>query len=154
MAFRHNGKRTQLRTASRSQINITDELKAMTAVVEKITYREFLEKSHSGQVLSEEYSYYIFRTDTNAVLARGVPGFEAAKEKANQLRKSHGLKWDMVKFKVERAQKLFGVSADGKTFTNAYGQQGRMDYARNYNPSKGRRFSGYYDQQGNYHGLD
>jgi hypothetical protein len=42
--------------------------------------------------LSEEYSFYIFRTDTNAVLARGIQGFEAAKAKANQLRKSHGLK--------------------------------------------------------------
>ena len=104
--------------------------------------------------LTEESTFYIYRTDTNAVLARGVPGFEAAKTKANQLRKSHGLKWDQVKFKVERAQKPFGVSSDGRSFTNAYGQQGRMDYARNYNPSKGKKFSGYYDQQGNYHDLD
>jgi len=43
-------------------------------------------------VVSEEHSFYIFRTDTNAVLARGIQGFEAAKAKANQLRKSHGLK--------------------------------------------------------------
>ena len=103
--------------------------------------------------LTEETTFYIFRTDTNAVLARGVQGFDAAKEKANQLRKSHGLKWDQVKFKVERAQKPFGVSSDGRTFTNARGETGRMDYARNYNPSKGKRFSGYYDQQGNYHDL-
>ena len=103
--------------------------------------------------LAEESTFYIYRTDTNAVLARGVQGFDAAKEKANQLRKSHGLKWDQVKFKAERAQKPFGVSADGKTFTNARGETGRMDYARNYNPSKGKRFSGYYDQQGNYHDL-
>ena len=119
-------------------------------------HRSSKRKSTTGDStcnLTEESTFYIYRTDTNAVLARGIPGFEAAKEKANQLRKSQGLKWDQVKFKAERAQKPFGVSADGKSFTNAYGQQGRMDYARNYNPSKGRRFSGYYDQQGNYHDL-
>jgi len=126
----------------------------MTDTVGKLTYKEFQEKCFSAQALSEEYSYYIFRTDTNAVLARGVSGFEAAKEKANELRKKFGLKWDQVKFKGERAQKQFGVSADGRSFTNAYGQKGRMDYAKNINPSKGKRFSGYYDKDGNYHDLD
>ena len=126
----------------------------MSAVAGKITFREFQEKCLSGQALSEEYSYYIFRTDNNQVLAHKVSGFEAAKEKANELRKKLGLKWDQVKFKAERGQKQFGVSSDGKSFTNAYGQQGRMDYARNYNPSKGKRFSGYYDKNGNYHDLD
>jgi len=63
----------------------------MSAVAGKITLREFQEKCLSGQALSEEYSYYIFRTDTNAVLARGVSGFDAAKEKANELRKKFGL---------------------------------------------------------------
>jgi len=120
--------------------------------------------------VSEEHSFYIFRTDTNAVLARGIQGFEAAKSRANELRKSHGLKWDEVKFKAERGnqsgggaaggsggstaaapKKQFGVSADGKTFTNAYGQ---TQYARNYNPSNGRRFRGYTDAQGNYHDID
>lgn len=126
--------------------------------------------------VSEEHSFYIFRTDTNAVLARGIQGFEAAKAKANQLRKSHGLKWDEVKFKAERSsqssggaaggsggsggstaatpKKQFGVSRDGKTFTNASGQTSRVQYARNYNPSKGRRFRGYTDAQGNYHDID
>jgi hypothetical protein len=126
----------------------------MSVVADKITFKEFLEKCHKGQALSEEYSYYIFRTDTNAVLARGVSGFETAKEKANELRKKFGLKWDQVKFKAERGQKQFGVSADGRSFTNAYGQKGRMDYAKNINPSKGKRFSGYYDKDGNYHDLD
>ena len=123
--------------------------------------------------VSEEHSFYIFRTDTNAVLARGIQGFEAAKAKANQPRKSHGLKWDEVKFKAERGnqssggsaggsgastaaapKKQFGVSRDGKTFTNASGQTSRVQYARNYNPSKGRRFRGYTDAQGNYHDID
>jgi len=86
--------------------------------------------------VSEEHSFYIFRTDTNAVLARGIQGFEAAKSRADELRKSHGLKWDEVKFKAERRnqssgggaggsgastaappKKQLGVSRDGKTFT-------------------------------------
>jgi hypothetical protein len=119
--------------------------------------------------IEEEHSFYIFRTDTNAVLARGIQGFEAAKSRANELRKSHGLKWDEVKFKAERGnqsgaasggsaaaapKKQFGVSRDGKTFTNARGETSRVDYARHYNPSKGRRFRGYTDSQGNYHDID
>jgi len=123
--------------------------------------------------VSEEHSFYIFRTDTNAVLARGIQGFEAAKSRANEMRKIHGLKWEEVKFKAERGnqssggaaggsggstaaapKKQFGVSRDGKTFTNASGQTSRVHYARNYNPSKGRRFRGYTDAQGNYHDID
>ena len=119
--------------------------------------------------ISEDHSFYIFRTDTNAVLARGIQGFEAAKSRANELRKSHGLKWDEVKFKAERGnqsgsgsggasaatpKKQFGVSRDGKTFTNARGETGRVDYARRYNPSKRGRFRGYYDAQGNFHDID
>ena len=117
--------------------------------------------------LEEEHSFYVYRTDTNAVLARGIQGFKAAKNRANELRKSHGLKWDEVKFKSERGnqssggssgaaapKKQFGVSRDGKTFTNASGQSGRVDYAKRYNPSKGRRFRGYTDPQGNYHDID
>jgi hypothetical protein len=77
------------------------------------------------------------------------------------------LKWDQVKFKAERGnqsgaggssgtstKKQFGVSSDGKTFTNAHGQTSRVQYSRNYNPSKGRRFRGYTDAQGNYHDID
>ena len=47
-------------------------------------------------------SFYIFRTDTNATLAKGIVGYEAAKEKANQLRKQYKLKWNQVSFKMER----------------------------------------------------
>jgi hypothetical protein len=119
--------------------------------------------------LEEEHSFYVYRTDTNAVLARGIQGFDAAKSRANELRKSHGLKWDEVKFKAERGnqssggsggstaaapKKQFGVSSSGKTFTNTSGQSGRVDYAKRYNPSKGRRFRGYTDPQGNYHDID
>lgn len=122
----------------------------------------------------EENSFYIFRTDTNAILARGVQGFEAAKVRANQIRKQQGLRWDQVKFKAERGnqsvggtpdtfgdlgstpkkQNRFGVNANGKTFSNTYGVRSRVEYSRNFNPSKGRRFRGYYDQQGNFHDID
>ena len=107
--------------------------------------------------LLEDLSFYVFRTDTNSVLARGIQGFEAAKSKANDLRKQNGLKWDQVKFKAERqtpTPKRFGVSADGRNYTNARGETGRVDYARNYNPSKGRRFRGAYDKDGNYADID
>jgi len=132
-----------------------------------------LQVADTPLAVSEAHSFYIFRTDTNAVLARGIQGFEAAKSRANELRKSHGLKWDEVNFKAERGnqnsggasggsggstaaapKKQFGVSRDGKTFTNASGQISRVQYARNYNPSKGRRFRGYTDAQGNYHDFD
>ena len=116
--------------------------------------------------LLEDFSFYVFRTDTNAVLARGIQGFEAAKTKANDLRKQNGLKWDQVKFKAERGmrgsmggsptavKKTFGVSADGRAFTNARGETSSVDYAKRFNSSKGRRFRGYTDSQGNYHDID
>ena len=47
--------------------------------------------------------FYIFRTDNRQVLARGVVGYEAAKDKANELRKKYGLKWDQVSFKREKS---------------------------------------------------
>jgi hypothetical protein len=140
---------------------------------ESIAYNKFLDDAeHTALQILEDHSFYIFRTDTQAVLARGIQGFEAAKARANQLRKSHGLKWDQVKFKAERGSQSgaqaqsassttqpqkkirFGVSPDGKTFTNAYGQRSRVEYSRSYNPSKGRRFRGYTDAQGNYHDID
>ena len=133
------------------------------------TLSSALQIADAPLAVSEEHFFYIFRTDTNAVLARGIHGFEAAKSRANELRKSHGLKWDEVKFKAERGnqsnggsggataaapKKQFGVSRDGKTFTNTSSQSGRVDYAKRFNPSKGRRFRGYTDTQGNYHDID
>ena len=70
-----------------------------------LALERLLEAPESSLLLDEDHSFYIFRTDTNAVLARGIQGFDAAKEKANQLRRSHGLKWDQVKFKAERKAK-------------------------------------------------
>jgi hypothetical protein len=120
-----------------------------------ISFKELRSRfDEAAERLLEQSTFYIYRTDTNAVLARGIKGFDAAKEKANQLRKSKGLKWDQVKFKAEHSTRSFGVSGDGRSYTNAYGQRGRVDYARSVNPSKGRRFRGYYDRDGNYHDID
>jgi hypothetical protein len=105
--------------------------------------------------LAEETTFYIFRTDTRTVLAKGITGYEAAKERANRFRKAMNLRWDQIQFKAERqAPKKFGVSPDGRTFTNASGNTGRVDYANRFNASKGRRFRGYTDPQGNYHDID
>jgi len=134
-----------------------------------ITFKDFRIKTNNILLsIYEESTFYIYRTDTNAVLARGINGFEAAKARANQIRKTQNLKWDQVKFKSERGlqgagggssdtgtRKIrFGVSGDGRTFTNAYGNRYPVEYSRNFNPSKGRRFRGYTDSQGNYHDID
>ena len=121
-------------------------------------FQKFLQKVKRhlkiDEELLDETKFYIYRTDTNRVLARGLDGFEAAKERATLLRKQLGLKWDQVRFKAERRPQQFGVSADGKTFTNAYGQRGRVDVLPHFNSSKGRQFRGYYDKHGNFHDLD
>jgi len=107
--------------------------------------------------LAEENTFYIFRTDTQTVLSKGIIGYEAAKERANRFRKAMNLRWDQIQFKAERqttTPKQFGVSADGRNYTNARGETGRVDYARNYNLSKGRRFRGAYDKDGNYADID
>ena len=105
--------------------------------------------------LFEDSTFYIYKVSTGAVLATNIQGFEAAKSKASQPRKSLGLKWDDVKFKSERsrARSTLGVSNSGKTFTNSSGQRYPVEYSRNYNSSKRSRFSGYYDKDGNFHDL-
>jgi|TARA_R100000030_G_C3185076_1_gene106920 hypothetical protein len=100
-------------------------------------------------ILDAVTSFVIFRTDTNAVLARGVLGYEAAKDAANALRKKHGLKWDQVSFKSEKGRSFQSSRASQKSYRG-----GRVEYARNFNPSKGRRFSGVYDRYGNFADLD
>ncbi len=105
--------------------------------------------------LAEETTFYIFRTDTQTVLAKGIKGYEQAKERANRFRKAMNLRWDQIQFKAERTTApRFGVSPDGRTFTNASRNTGRVDYAKQLNPSKRHRFRGYTDSQGNYHDID
>jgi hypothetical protein len=106
--------------------------------------------------LLEDSTFYVYRTDTNAVLATNIQGYDAAKAKASQLRKSLGLKFDDVKFKSERsrARGTFGISGNGRTFTNIRGERYPIEYSRNYNPSKRGRFRGYYDKHGNFHDID
>ena len=123
--------------------------------------RSVLEEQRQRQsLIQEELSFYVYRSDTNGILARGILGYEAAKERANQIRKQQGLPWSVVKFKAERKvqnqgpTRQYGFSGDRSSFTNAGGQTRSVDYAKQVNPSKGRRFRGYTDSQGNYHDID
>ena len=107
------------------------------------------------QGLTEDSTFYIFRTDTQAVLAKNIKGYEQAKNSANRFRQAMNLRWDQISIKAERkAPQKFGVSPNGRSFTNARGDTGRVDYANRSNPSKGRRFRGYTDSQGNFHDID
>ena len=54
------------------------------------------------------------------------------------------LKWEQVKFKADR-------SSQQKSYGQSSGR--RMDYAKTVNPSKGRRFSGYFKGD-EYHDID
>lgn len=120
-----------------------------------IQYDDVFESLEEFLFFSEESTFYIYRTDTNSVLARGVQGFEQVKKRASDLRKRYKLTFDQVKFKSERrGGSQGGVSRRGGTFTNAYGQRYPIEYSRNVNPSKGRRFRGYTDSSGNYHDID
>jgi hypothetical protein len=106
--------------------------------------------------LFEDSTFYIYKVSTGAVLATNILGFEAAKAKASQLRKSLGLKFDDIRFKSERsrARSTFGVSNSGKSFANTSGQRFPVEYSRNYNYSKRGRFRSYTDAQGNTHDID
>ncbi len=133
-----------------------------------ITFKELREIQEN---YNPQTKFVIFRTDSKSPLGTAV-GYEAAKEKAKQIRHQQNLKFDQVSFLsakrfygqsgtsqaasggTNQPRSTFGVSNDGKTFTNAYGQQSRVQYARNYNPSKRGRFRGYTDAQGNYHDID
>ena len=122
------------------------------ATCEPVDIYDFMEEWFN---LFEDSTFYIYKVSSGAVLATNIQGFEAAKAKASQLRKSLGLKWDDVKFKSERsrARSTFGVGNSGK-FTTSNGQKYPVEYSRNYNPSKRERFRTYTDAQGNTHDID
>ena len=133
------------------------QLRRADLVIEAVRQVALKKELLEQEILESVTSFYIWRTDNNQVLARGVMGYESARDKANELRKRFNLKWDQVKFKSERK------SSSGRTSSGAYkaassGRKptsaGRIDYSRNYNPSKRGRFRGVYDSQGNYADLD
>ena len=106
----------------------------------------------SVEALAEESTFYIFRTDTQTVLAKGIKGYEQAKNSANRFRQAMNLRWDQISFKAERkVPQKFGVN--GRSFINARGDTGKVDYANRFNASKRSRFKGYTDSQGNFHDL-
>ena len=108
-----------------------------------ITFRDLLE-------IIEDYNpqakFVIYNKKNRAVLGSAV-GYDAAKAKASQLRKQYNLKFDDVSFMSDR--KFYG-SRSSQNSTSP----GRIEYAPRYNPSKGRRFRGRYDDQGNFHDID
>lgn len=122
--------------------------------IEAILSKEWVSLPETFELLLEENTFYIYRTDTNAVLARGVRGFENAKKRANELRKSLKLKWDTIKFKSERRRSNFGVSNSGKTYTDSSGNQTKVQYARNYNKSKRTYFRGGINSDGTSFDID
>jgi len=102
--------------------------------------------------LAEENTFYVYRTDTQTVLAKGIKGYELAKNRANRFRQAMNLRWDQISFKVERKiPQKFGVK--GRSFTNARGDTGKVDYANRFNASKRSRFKGYTDSQGGFHDI-
>lgn len=100
------------------------------------------------QLMEGSLPFVIYRSDTNAVLVRGVVGYENAAQEANRQRKRLGLKWEQVKFKADR--NFYKKSPPPKPT----GGERRMEYAPRYNPSKRKRFSGVYDKHGNFIELD
>ena len=64
--------------------------------------KEAVRARNKRLILDAVTPFYIFRTDNKQVLARGVMGYDAAREKAKQIRSQHGLRWDQVSFKSEK----------------------------------------------------
>ena len=110
----------------------------------------------SGWLITENNhsSFYIFRTDNNQVLARGVPGYDAAKERASALRKRLGLKFDQVKFKVERSPGSNTGRTGSTRSQRPFYRNGRIEKSANYNKSKRGYFRGVSYPDGSYADLD
>ena len=114
------------------------------------TYKQFMleaQEAIEDLFLSEERdtTFFIYRTDTNAILARNIRGYDAAKEKASAIRRSQKLKFDQVKFRSERMLTKGNASSaankKGKYSNNAAYRARNVEYANRYNPSKRGRFS-------------
>ena len=56
--------------------------------------------------IAEENTFNVYRTDTHTVLAKGIKGYEQAKDRANRFRKAMNLRWDQIQFKAERQTQL------------------------------------------------
>jgi hypothetical protein len=122
----------------------------------KISFRQFMallnNLKSSTCCVNENHSFYVYRVDTNQVLARGLDGFEAAKSRANQIRQQHNLKWNQVKFKMEPKQRSSG--SGGTDNGNKSNQTGYYDRSKVYNPSKRGYFRGYFGADGSYADID
>ncbi len=110
------------------------------------TIIEAVRSSRRRQIILEAVNTFeVYRSDTGVILTRGVRGYEAAKDKANEIRKRFGLKWEQVKFRMEKKR---GYSSSNQ------GSGRRYEYSARYNPSKRTHFKGGYDSKGNYYDID
>lgn len=91
----------------------------------------FIQKAKT--ILEEQYlnetTFYIFRTDTNQVLARNIDSYDTAKDLANQIRKRLGLKWNVINFKAEKQKIPIDKSDRQKFGTGIVKQPGHGKYA-------------------------
>lgn len=118
----------------------------MLEVMESYVMR--MEKSFRKRSIIEALnSFEVYRTDNGTVLMRGVLGYELAKQRANEIRKKYRLKWDDVKFRMERKKSSPPANKWGSS-------KGRVEYSNRYNPSKRTYFKGRYDSKGNWADLD
>ena len=100
----------------------------------------------NNSLLEDTLPFLLYRTDTNPVLANGIYGYEAAKDKANDLRKLLGLKWEQVKCRADKTKKVQKA--------NPQGPEQRIEYSNLYNLLKRGRFRRHRDAQWKFHDLD
>ena len=77
-------------------------------------------------------------------------GYDNAKQRASYLRNRHGLKFDEVRFKKQRV----GTGPPGRRTGGQAFRGGRVDIAKNYNPSKRGYYRGLNYSDGYYADLD
>ena len=88
------------------------------------------------------------------MLAKGVVGYDNAREHASYLRKRHGLKFDQMRIKKERVATGRSSGGSGRKTSGQIYRGGRVDTAKNHNPSKRGNFRGVNYSDGSYADLN
>ena len=99
-----------------------------------------------SETVSSNSQFIIYRTANKEKLATAY-GYEQAKRKAKQVRQQRGLPFDDVSF-MTAGRYLQKKSSSPQT------KKGRIEYSRNYNPSKRGRFKGIHHSDGSYGDID
>ena len=87
-------------------------------------------------------------------MAKGIVGYDNAKDRASYLRKRHGLKFDQVRFKKERVATGRTSGASGRRTGGQTYRGGRIDNSKSYNHSKRGHFRCVNYPDGSYADLD